>query len=283
MLVPSDTGSATPDLPPPDLVEIGAYPTAPAAFERGLVILAMGGAYWLVSAEAGHRLFVESTHAAAARRQLDCFERESVAWPPRYAEPVPAAPLDFATPMLWWLATAGVFWLEALHPTWVRTLELDSSAVWDRHEWWRVGSALFLHADIAHLVANGLTGIFVFASVISTMGRARAWLGLAVAAVLGNLACVAVYADLPYRSLGASTAVFAGLGLLTGQALRRVRASPRQSLWRALLPLAAGAIVLALFGTAGERTDVPAHVAGFAAGVLAGILISPRLPGTRRT
>ena len=40
------------------------------------------------------------------------------------------------------------------------------AAVWDRHEWWRAWTALFVHADARHLLSNSslfvILGIFLF-------------------------------------------------------------------------------------------------------------------------
>ena len=48
-------------------------------------------------------------------------------------------------------------------------------------------------------------------------GNAKA---IAIAAVAGNFAIAGLNYPGPYRSIGASTAVFAGLGLLTGRAIQ---------------------------------------------------------------
>ena len=149
---------------------------------------------------------------------------------------------------------------------------LDSQALFDRGEWWRVATALFLHADLGHLFANVVSGFFVFSAMTSTMGRRRGWLLLALAAAAGNLAVAAINYPGPYRSIGASTAVFAGLGLLTGRAVRVLRGGNGRLRWRAVfVPLAAGVTLLGLFGAGGLRTDVVAHVTGFAAGLVLGI------------
>ena len=99
---------------------------------------------------------------------------------------------------------------------------LDTQAVFDRGEWWRLGTALFLHADFGHLISNVLSGMFAFAAVLSTIGRRQGWLLLALASATGNLAIAALNYPGPYLSLGASTAIFAALGLLTGRAMHTV-------------------------------------------------------------
>lgn len=255
------------------LAEAGVYPTAAEGFEHGLVVLAMGGAYWLFSSDAGYRLFVERPALAAVRGQLACYDRESAGWPPKPAVDHQASPrAGRFTPLAWAIAVLAVYLIQGGSPgVWEEAGALDSRAVFDRHEWWRVATALFLHADLGHVLANAVSGFFVFSAVISTMGRLRGWLLLALAAAAGNLAVAALNYPGPYRSIGASTAVFAGLGLLTGRAIRVLRGGDRRLRWRAVLvPLAAGVALLGLFGAGGFRTDVTAHATGFAAGLAIG-------------
>ncbi len=264
-------GTTRDDAPAEGLAVAGAYPTAGAGFEHGLVILAAGHAYWLVEADAGYRLLVESRALAVVREQLACFDRESACWPPRPVADHPAANLtERLTPAVWAVAVIAVYALQARLPgVCEETGALDSQALFQRGEWWRVFTALFLHADVAHLAGNVAAGFFVFSAVTSAMGRLLGWLAIAMASAAGNLAVAALNHSEPYRSIGASTAVFAGLGLLTGRAIGVLREEGGQHHWRTVLvPLAAGAALLGLFGTGGIRTDAMAHLTGFAAGLV---------------
>jgi membrane associated rhomboid family serine protease len=293
---------------PDDLAEAGVYPTSAAGFDHGLVVLAMGRPYWLVSSALGFRLLVEPPAIEAAREQLACFDRESIGWPPPPATPEsPTRKTEFSTPLIWALAVLTVFCGQIEWPGALETAgALDTQAVFGHGEWWRLGTALFLHADLGHLASNVLSGIFVFAVVVSTIGRLRGWLLLTVASIAGNFAVAALHYPHEYHSLGASTAIFAGLGLLTGRAVgtvRRSRHPPALSPhpkptggtpvlrgmgvspmseeygeradphpWRAVfVPLAAGLTLLGLFGAGDLRTDVGAHVTGFVAGLVLGL------------
>lgn len=259
---------------PTDLVEAGAYPTVEAGFDHGLVVLAMGQPYWLVPHDGSFCLLVEPHALIDAREQLARFDRESIGWPPRpIKKNLPARKTELLTPMLWCLLLLAVFWLQGEWPGWTDAGAIDAQAVFNRGEWWRLGTALFLHADTAHVVANTLSGLLVFSAVLSTMGRLRGWLLLALASVAGNLAVTALHYPGSYRSLGASTAVFAGLGLLTGRAVGVVRQAERQCRWRAMFaPFGAGLTVLALYGAGGMNIDVAAHITGFAAGIILGFI-----------
>lgn len=263
---------------PDNLVEVGVYPHADAAFEHSLVILAMRRECWLVPFASGHRLMVEPVEVDAVLRQLRCFDRESVGWPPVPVEAVtPPRPIHLTTPLLWALTIIVVFWIEAANPGWIERGALDRDAIFLRHEWWRTFSALFLHADTGHLVSNLVSGVFVFSIVLGTFGLRRGWLLLAASSVLGNAFVVTLNHDTIYRSIGASTAVFAAVGLLTGAALRRLRSLRTPFRWRAMLvPVVSGLTVLALYGAGGVHIDIGAHCAGFAAGFVAGLLVPSR-------
>jgi rhomboid protease GluP len=275
-----DQPSEENDAPAPaGLAEAGVYAHAAAGFEHGLVVLAMGEPFWLERSEAGYRLLVEPPVLAAVQEQLACFDRESLGWPPRpAAEETRPRRAGSPTALLWAVAVLAVFAGQVVWPgRWEEAGALDPAAVFDRGEWWRLGTALFLHADVGHLLANLISGLFAFSAVLATLGRGRGWLLLALAALLGNLAIAGLNYAGPYRSLGASTAVFAALGLLTGRAVRVLLRPDRPHPWRAVFaPLAAGLTLLALLGAGDSRTDVGAHVAGFAAGLVLGFLAKGR-------
>lgn len=259
------------DALPADLVEAGCYPTGREGFDHGLVVLALGRPYWLVPSAAGHRLLVEADVGAFVRDQLTRYERESRDWPPRPLAPGPTYGTDVITPLGWALAVLVIFHLQGARPAWTERGALDAAAIFDRGEWWRLATALFLHADGAHVISNALGGILLFTAVVKTLGRTAGWLLVGAAAVLGNLVVAALAYPGPHRSLGASTAIFAGVGLLTGRMVQVLTGADRRERGRAMFgALGSGVIVLALYGAGGARVDLGAHVAGFAAGLAVG-------------
>jgi len=260
---------------PGDLAEVGAYATQAEGFEHGLVVLSMGLACWLVPAERGCRLLVESRFSGPVLEEISCFERERVNWPPRPVVP-PSSKWGRAmlTPLLWALAVLAVFYAQNASPGRLEAWgAMDARAVFHDGEGWRAATALFLHWDLEHLISNIVPGVFVFTSVVSVMGVARGWLLVLLASVAGNLAVAGIHYPGTYRSLGASTAIFAGLGLLTGRAIRGIVRGQAPRHWRpVIVPLASGAALLGWFGTGGVDTDVPAHGAGFATGLILGFM-----------
>jgi rhomboid protease GluP len=257
---------------PGNLVVVGRYATALEGFDHGLVALAVGHPYWLIPAGGRYELLVEAADPDEVRRQLELFDRESAGWPPPAPEAGRPRRLDFAAPLVWALVVMGVYWCQS---TWPDRLEdagaLDAQAVVVRHEWWRALTALFLHADTGHLVSNLVSGIFAFAVVLAVFGRWRGGCLILLAAASGNLAMAALNFPGPYRSLGASTAIFAGLGLLSGQAVRASFGGWTQPNWKAVLvPLGAALTLLGLYGVGGLQVDVGAHTMGLLAGLLWG-------------
>jgi membrane associated rhomboid family serine protease len=259
---------------PAGLAVAGVYSSASEAFQHSLVILAMGEACWLEEGGDVHRLLVEEHVLEVARVQLAKFDRESIGWPPVTPVDTPALPrVELLTPLLWSAAVLAIFRLQQLHPDWTDAGALDPDAIFVRGEWWRAITALFLHGDAAHVVSNALSGILAFAALVTTLGRRRGWLLLAISACLGNIAVAAANFGHAYRSLGASTAIFAAIGVLSGRAVRFVARSEHPQRWRAMfVPAATGLIVLGLYGAGGANVDVPAHLAGFVAGVVIGFL-----------
>jgi membrane associated rhomboid family serine protease len=148
-------------------------------------------------------------------------------------------------------------------------------------EYWRVLTALTLHKDLLHVLGNTLIGGLFLASLAGRVGVGVAVASAVASGALGNFANAVAYGD-AHDSIGASTAVFGVLGLLSGlEAWRRRRlALPWQGAW---LPLGAGLAVLAMLGSGGGRVDFGAHFFGLLAGMLLGLamapMVSPHRPG----
>jgi len=140
-------------------------------------------------------------------------------------------------------------------------------------EWWRAATALGLHADLGHLAGNLAAGAALGVLVTQVLGWGLGWLAILLAGVLGN-GLNAALQPAAHTAVGASTAVFGALGLLSGHA-RRSRAVPWRGGLRRWAPVGGGVMLLALLGAGGERTDAGAHLAGFAAGWAVGLALAP--------
>ena len=136
-------------------------------------------------------------------------------------------------------------------------------------EWWRTLTALGLHADLEHLASNLVFGGFLGLLLAQLLGPGLAWLAILLGGAFGN-ALNALLHPAGHTAVGASTAIFAALGILAALTWRRGIALWRHGL-RRWVPLAAGVMLLAYLGFGGERTDIGGHIAGFAVGTALGV------------
>lgn len=243
------------------------------------MLTAVGVAHELDREDGYFRLWVDASAVAEARTHLARYQIESRAPPP----PLPSPRLHrgawigsviYAAVLLAVAAaiSKGIGRLDAFDVG-----ELDAARV-QSGEWWRAWTALTLHLDPAHLLANLGAGLWFGYLAGRLLGPGRAWLLIVMSAAAANL-LEALLAPTSYRSAGASTAVFAALGMVAAYSWgERYRLPQRWALrWG---PLVAGIVLLGWLGTAGEHTDVLAHLTGFALGASSGALVA--LPRGRR-
>ncbi len=137
-------------------------------------------------------------------------------------------------------------------------------------QWWRCITALTLHADSAHLAGNIGFGVLFGLLVSQHIGSGAAWLTIVLSGAAGNALNAYFYQSL-HLSLGASTMVFAALGILGVFALNS-KTTYQSNTFRRWLPFISTAALLALTGTAGEKTDVLAHLSGYLCGIASGLI-----------
>ena len=158
---------------------------------------------------------------------------------------------------------------------WLSAGDLNAAAA---GQWWRSVTALTLHLDQEHLLGNVLFGVVAGIAAGRWLGPGVAWASILGAATLANYVEILI-APSTHRAVGASTAVFAALGLLTGMAWRQ-RLDSRGRLWYRWAPLIAGICLLTLLGAGNAHVDVLGHALGFAFGLLVGwIYIRAGVPG----
>lgn len=270
-----------PDVAPELLAEIGLPElTEETARQWSLVLLSRRVPHRVRQGWPGLRLLVPASRRDEALAELRAYLREN--------PPEPVSLSDFRPRPTSWGELPGTLWslsvvtifltmpgaertLGAFLVDWHR-LGGGDTGLMASGQWWRAVTALTLHADIAHLVGNVCLGGTFLLLLAGEVGLGSAWFLSVVAAALANLSKIAFTAP-GYRFIGASTAVFAALGVLAGVRLARLG---RHMQWRRALPFAAGLMILAFLGVGEEeearKIDLAGHFMGFGAGVLLGLV-----------
>ncbi len=247
--------------------------SARRARELELVLHSQAMPCRIVGAEGRFALQVREAELAAAARVLALYDEENRPRRKPEARPLEVAPLALEGAVVALLAMAGFY---------LRTGPRDAGTVWFQQgsadaariaagEGWRTLTALSLHADAAHLIANLVFGSFFLTLAGRIFGPGVALAAVVLAGALGN-ATNALLRSGEHVSVGASTAVFAAVGLLCGAGLV-VRRRRGEGLRRGLLPVAGGLGILAMLGSGGGRVDVFAHLFGFVMGIPLGTLL----------
>jgi len=247
-----------------------------AAEEASLVLLAEGLSPRLGRTLRGWVLTVPAREGERASRVLAEYAAEQRERP--VEAPAASLELGFGFAVFAFLLAFFLVGLGAGGSPWAERGAADAERIL-AGELWRTVTALTLHADLPHALGNALAGTFFLGAVCGALGRGVG-LGLVLlAGMAGNLANAVVHGA-GHVSLGASTAVFAAVGVLGGLGVVRRR---RRGVGggRAWLPFAAAFALLAWLGMSPE-TDLLAHALGFVAGVPLGAAVAagaPRPPG----
>jgi membrane associated rhomboid family serine protease len=252
-----------------------------ACDERALVLVAVGISCE-VEFDEGYVVLVEASEREQALQQLWLYEQEKSNRPRPVAGTMPRrggwrGSLVYIAILLLapWAIAQGWF-----------ARDLYDIGVMDPRrihagEWWRAFTAMTLHWDATHLFGNLAGGALLGISAAQVWGSARAWMLITAAGALANLAEGLIDIG-DYVSAGASTAVFAALGLVAAHAWRS-RATQMREL-RDWAPLVAGIALLGMFGAGAQDPEAPitdptnvlSHALGFTIGAMFGLLAATR-------
>ena len=230
----------------------------------------------------GDTLWVDAAEHRRAADQIGRYLRENHARPaallswPRYRHAIWGV-VAYAAVLM---AVTGAALYRLGERSWVDRGVLEIGLL-ERGEWWRAFTALTLHADLGHLLANLAFGVLFAYPAAQFVGVGVAWLAILLGAGAANAVDMVLHPP-GHSILGASTAVFVALGLTSAFTWRR-RAAAALTWMQRFAPLVAGVALLAFTGSSGERTDLLAHLLGFVAGVAAGFVLAQlRLPAPGR-
>jgi membrane associated rhomboid family serine protease len=275
-------------VPHPAWIEVARSPDAREIRHRVLSLQSVGIASGILHHAGEEVLVVRDEDHARAAAELARYSAENAAWPPRESYPAP-----ISTGMHAAIVYGGILVLlysaQVAHRfgvDWETLGRADADRI-RAGEWWRATTALFLHADLPHLAGNIVFGAALGVVLSASIGVGAAWWCALLGGTIGNYAN-AWMQDASHRSLGASTAVFALLGVQVAYEFVR-RSELRYRPWRRWVPVIMGFGLLAWLGMGGvnvqdpeslqglERVDIGAHGLGFAAGGILGLALA-RVP-----
>jgi membrane associated rhomboid family serine protease len=256
------------------LAAVGEWPSLAEAHEHSLVVLAMKLDCWILEGGGRFAVHADPEQVPAIQREFALYRSEQAARRERIEPPVFPAGVELA--LAWMAVLVGVFLWQGRVPGLDGRWCNSSRALVEGGEWWRPFSSLFLHADAGHLLGNLAIGGAFCVMVAQSVGAWRGWAMILAAGTLGNALNAWLRFPAEFQSLGASTATFGAVGILTGAAcLRAWRGRAARELRVVLVPLVTGLVVLGWYGTGGGteevgRIDIAGHVAGWASGWLLG-------------
>lgn len=254
--------------------------------EAALVLTALEIDHDLTRLDGKWQLSVAAVNAARAGEELAAYDGERSA--PRVGRQ-PIAELGTGWNGVVAYGAVLVFFAilssqDVLGTNWFSAGRLDAGRVVDG-EWWRAVTALTLHADLGHLASNIVFGGFFGLYVGRYLGGGAGWAAVLAGGVVGNIVNAWIQ-PASHLAIGASTSVFAALGLLSAYTWRR--GFFKHTPWRERIAPVTAAVFLLAFtgtgtGTGSDNVDVMAHLTGFVSGFGIGVwLAASRLPDGER-
>jgi rhomboid protease GluP len=240
------------------------------AMDWSLVLVSQGIESTIVQADDGNGwgLLVSEQDFGPALRTIRQYRLENRGWPWQQAVFKPGFLFDWGS-LAWALLTCLFYWLSAR--TDMQSAGLMDGAAVAHGQWWRLFTAMWLHADLAHLATNATIGLVLLGLAMGRYGTGVGLLAAYLTGAVGNLAAGLISLH-THRSLGASGMVMGSLGLLAVQSFSLRRETPHAMKY--ILSGICGGVMLFVLLALTPGTDVMAHLAGFASGVLLGALLS---------
>jgi membrane associated rhomboid family serine protease len=214
---------------------------------------------------AGWGVLVPTADHEPALNALRQYEVENRGWPWRRKILHENFVFDWGS-LAWTCLLALFYWFSEIQPGLRAAGMMDSAAV-AQGEWWRLFTAVWLHADLAHLAANATLGGILLGLAMGRFGTGMGLWAAYLAGVGGNVSAWLAASE-PHYSLGASGMVMGSLGLLATQSLSSWRETPQARKF-IVAGILGGVMLFTLLGL-NPDSDVMAHFGGFASGLLLG-------------
>ncbi len=260
--------------PPADTVDVILETTDPdLSWTWSYILTALEIPHHILAEDNAFHLLVPVEFTPLALREISGYLAEGRDRPPGRPPPGPEKAgvqpptLLLMGALLLFYAVTGPW---AGNSIWFQAGAGDSQAILQQYEWYRLITALTLHANLLHLLSNCLLGGFLLHYFFLLTGTGLGLFALLLASALGNLINVLLHGP-GHLFVGFSTAVFAVIGMLS---MLSYTGKSRPIASQTLAPLMASAALLAMLGSAGERTDLGAHLFGLLCGLLTGKILS---------
>jgi membrane associated rhomboid family serine protease len=260
----------------------GKRPSLAQILEFSLVLTARGIPNRVRTGPFGGRLLVRGDRLDEARAEISAYVREnsggvapSVAAPPRFDNTRATLTVLICLGAFFSLTGADVS-LGGSPIDWLGLGAGDSRAIL-AGQWWRLATALTLHADAAHMAGNLILGGVFLIPLCREIGTGPGCALALASGLAGNLLKVLIQGP-GQHFIGASTAVFGAVGVLGALLAAR---GPRGLSFRRLAPAGAALMFLAFLGSGSDEVhniDLAGHFSGFVCGVLLGLTGAGRLP-----
>jgi membrane associated rhomboid family serine protease len=245
------------------------------AMDWSLVLISQGVETTIDFAEeSGWGLIVSGEEHERALAVLQQYQAENRHWPWRQKISPKGVLFDWGSTG-WVLLIALFYGIQTHASVDFRDAGLMDAIAVSHGEWWRLFTAVFLHADLGHFAMNAAFGFLLLGLTMGAFGTGFGLLTAYLAGVGGNLATWLVYSE-GHRNLGASGMVMGCLGLLASQTIFFRRGPNNFKI--AVAGIAAGLMLFTLLGLS-PGSDVLAHFGGFVSGFALGsiLLIVPRV------
>ena len=238
------------------------------AMDFGLVLASQGLVSTVTRIEDQWGVMVAEDDYDRSVETLRIWKNENLGW--KWLNPLPTAAGKFFHwgSLAWALATVAIYFWSAA-PGIKEAGMMDSQMV-AAGQWWRLFTAVTLHADLPHLLSNITSGLILLGLAMARYGTGIALLIAFLSGVGGNVAGFLLYPD-AHRGLGASGMVMGALGLLA--IASPVDGWDRQvGIGLIMRGIVATFLMLVLIGFS-PRSDVVAHIGGYVGGVVFGLVM----------
>lgn len=212
----------------------------------------------------GWRLIVPAPEAVRAGDVIRQYRRENRRF--EWRRELPGGGFVFHHAAFAWVALLAVIFV--FQQWFLDAGRFDTAAV-RQGQWWRAFTATWLHADIAHLASNTLTGGLAVGLAMGRFGAGTALFFTLLAGTAANFFAMVARGG-AYSGLGASGVVMAALGMIAGYAVIWWRVS-RHATKPVLISIGAGISLFLVVGV-DPSSDVLAHLGGFIFGLVFGAL-----------